>query len=43
MEHPPKDEDFIAIPVPAGSMVLIAGGLLHRSFSNVSAKSRQAF
>jgi len=43
MEHPPKDEEFIAVPVPAGTMVLLDGGLLHRSFPNTSPKSRQAF
>merc|ERR1712227_436690 len=42
-EHLTSDEDFIPLPVPKGSMIILGGGLLHKSYPNTSNKSRQAF
>ena len=40
--HPELDE-FVALPVPAGSLVLLHGNLPHYSAKNLSDKSREAF
>lgn len=36
-------QDFVAIEVKAGSLVVIHGDLIHQSFENQSSKSRHAF
>ncbi|CAL1408502.1 unnamed protein product [Linum trigynum] len=38
-----EQSDFVAIEAKAGSLVLIHGDLVHRSFENQSPKSRHAF
>lgn len=43
MEHPAPDEAYVSVPVPKGSLIVLHGGLLHKSYANLSGESRQAF
>ncbi|KAG8877394.1 hypothetical protein FRB97_003435 [Tulasnella sp. 331] len=40
---PLRDEDYIMKPCPAGTLVLIHGGVLHKSERNTSEKTRYAY
>lgn len=40
---PHADADFVALPVPAGALVLLHGALVHRSEANQSEASRHAY
>lgn len=41
--YEPRDEDFVLLDVPAGSLVLIHGNVLHTSERNTGEKSRFAY
>ncbi|KAG8891599.1 hypothetical protein FRB99_003458, partial [Tulasnella sp. 403] len=40
---PPRDEDYVQPPCPAGTLVLIHGSVLHKSERNCSPKTRYAY